>query len=105
MAGDVVFVSGGAGFIGWHVIEGLLASGDCRVRVLDDFVTSLRENLAYSLDQIDQLLPRLQLHWAGTRRAARSTTRRVRAHEHVVFAFARETGGTGCAGRHKTSSS
>jgi UDP-glucose 4-epimerase len=43
---ELALVTGGAGFIGSHLVEGLVAAGR-PVRVLDDLSTGIRENLAH----------------------------------------------------------
>jgi nucleoside-diphosphate-sugar epimerase len=47
-----VLVTGGAGFIGSHIVDQLVASG-ARVRVLDNFETGKRQNLSHLIDQIE----------------------------------------------------
>lgn len=49
-----VLVTGGAGFIGSHLVDGLLALG-ARVRVLDNLATGHRENLAHCSSDIEFL--------------------------------------------------
>jgi UDP-glucose 4-epimerase len=45
-------VTGGAGFIGSHMVDALLKAGH-HVRVVDNFATGKRENLAHVAQQID----------------------------------------------------
>src|SRR3954447_19276914 len=49
-----VLVTGGGGFIGSNLVERLLGDG-LRVRVLDNFATGHRDNLAGALDEIELL--------------------------------------------------
>ena len=50
--GRLALVTGGAGFIGSHLVDALLARGD-RVRVLDNMSTGRLANLAEVFDQIE----------------------------------------------------
>jgi UDP-glucose 4-epimerase len=60
MAGKRALVTGGAGFIGSHLVDGLLAAGAARVAAVDDLSLGKEENLAqaatrpeFSFDVLD----------------------------------------------------
>jgi nucleoside-diphosphate-sugar epimerase len=52
LAGRTVLVTGGAGFIGSHLVEALVDLG-ARPRVLDNFTTGFRHNLQPWLDRLE----------------------------------------------------
>ena len=68
-------VTGGAGFIGSHICEALVARGE-RVRVIDNLITGRRENLAHLAEHIEFVA-------ADIRDAA--ATRRAMAGVGIVF--------------------
>ncbi len=50
--GRLALVTGGAGFIGGYLVEGLLSAG-WLVRVIDDLSTGSERNLAHAMDRIE----------------------------------------------------
>ncbi len=72
-----VLVSGGAGFIGSHLVEGLLADGH-DVRVLDDLSTGSRKNLAAVFTHVEFLEGS-----CADPRAARRACRGIEAIHHL----------------------
>ncbi|MCS7271658.1 MAG: NAD-dependent epimerase/dehydratase family protein, partial [Gemmataceae bacterium] len=75
---DVILVTGGAGFIGSHLVTALHQQG-YRVRVLDDLSTGHRDNLAHL-----QPPPELILASVADPDALRSALQRVRLVFHLA---------------------
>jgi nucleoside-diphosphate-sugar epimerase len=73
-------VTGGAGFIGSHIVEALVNRGD-RVRVLDNFITGRRENLSPVAGRVEFIEGDLR-DYATTLRAAEDA--RVIFHQAAV---------------------
>ena len=72
-----IMVTGGAGFIGSHLVEQLVDAGH-DVIVLDNFSTGKRSNLSHSLRQ-----PNIQLVKADIRKIPRSLVKRLRRVDRV----------------------
>ena len=73
-----IMVTGGAGFIGSHTVDALLASGAGEVSVLDDFSTGKRH----------QVNPKATLYQADLRDVAAVTTAVEKARPEVIFHLA-----------------
>ena len=85
MAEESVLVTGGAGFIGSHLVRGLLRQGHA-VRVIDDYATGRIENLEDVRGDID-LVESSLLDSAALARAVRGVT--VVFHEAAIPSVAR----------------
>lgn len=83
--GDTVLVTGGASFIGSHLVEELVSRG-ADVRVADDFSSGTRENLETVRDEIEILEGNLK-HWKFADRASEDIDR--------LFHLAADHGGRG----------
>ncbi|MBE7559851.1 SDR family oxidoreductase [bacterium] len=73
--GRRILVTGGAGFIGSHIVEHLVRCGDA-VRVLDNFSSGRRENLAAVLAEIELV--------EGDLRDATTVRRAVEGCDYVI---------------------
>jgi len=83
--GEHVLVTGGASFIGSHLVEDLVAEG-ANVRVADDFSSGETENLAAVEDEIEILSGNLK-HWEFANKATEDID--------TVFHLAADHGGRG----------
>src|SRR5262245_44681305 len=83
--GTRVLVTGGASFIGSHLVDALLARG-ARVRVVDDLTSGRRENLAHVKKDLELLQEDL---------LAEGVAKRAAKGMEVVFHLAAIHGGRG----------
>jgi UDP-glucose 4-epimerase len=90
LADDTVLVTGGASFIGSHLVEHLLDVG-ATVRVADDFSSGSRANLADVADDVELLEGDLK-RWAFASRATADIDR--------LFHLAADHGGRGYIAEH-----
>jgi len=89
-SGKRVLVTGGASFIGSHLVDRLVAEG-AQVRVADDLSSGKLENLSQSLDHVEFREGDLR---------ERELTRQVVADQEVVFHLAAAHGGRGFIDTH-----
>lgn len=75
-------VTGGAGFIGAHLVERLLSQGET-VRVLDNLDTGRKENLAHCLKEID--------FWKGDIRDKETVKKAVKGVDYVLHIAAQRS--------------
>ncbi|MFN2609339.1 MAG: NAD-dependent epimerase/dehydratase family protein [Actinomycetota bacterium] len=86
-----VLVTGGASFIGSHIVERLLSAG-AKVRVADDFSSGRKENLAAVESDVDVLTGDLKIP---------DFARSVCENQEVVFHLAADHGGRGYVDLHQ----
>jgi nucleoside-diphosphate-sugar epimerase len=95
-----VLVTGGASFVGSHLVDALLRKGAC-VRVADDLSSGRLSNLEYRLDKIDQkryVYENLEVQIGDLK--DRSFTRNVMKDIDVLFHLAASHGGRGYIESH-----
>ncbi|MFZ5984804.1 MAG: NAD-dependent epimerase/dehydratase family protein [Acidobacteriota bacterium] len=86
LRGAAVLVTGGAGFIGSHLVDALLAL-DCRVTVLDNLLTGRPENLAHLFAEPDRGCLRQWKEEADPRHSERRPEGLQGAEGRLIFLF------------------